>query len=226
VAFAKLWKLCLAVGVPSCALAAFTMLADTDIGASSRENEDVLDVHTLQLADGAPMLLVVEAADRAIGRDTLSLQFLHVASRTGDLEVYVTALESRTAIAWHAATLSLEESSVPLELSIPRGSTAASVVVELRTRPGAPVFYRSPEIEIGAATRVVVLIGDGIDQDERAGSVSGSARSCAAESLAGSEPVCRSIMRRTTGGVGPLCSARSLCGTTASCCVIRLLCRT
>jgi hypothetical protein len=59
---------------------------------------------------------------------------------------------------------------------------------------------------------------------DRVGSVIGSAISCGVDAWpTGSEPVWRSIMRRTTGRPGPWCKARSRSGMTASSCVRRLL---
>jgi hypothetical protein len=100
--------------------------------------------------------------------DKLVLQFTHASPDTPTVDVYVTAVKAGITSRYYVDTLSLTQTTTPMELSLVRddddldddATLTADVVVELMTPGTSDVLYRSQSITFSEQSRVMMAIAD------------------------------------------------------------------
>jgi hypothetical protein len=143
---------------PVSGASAYTFLAGTEYTIVAYGRLD--DIHTY----------MIEGLDQRhdVDDDKLILQFTHASPDTPAVDVYVTASKAGLASRYYVDTLSITETTTPLELSLVRDSNdldddstlTANVVVELMAAGTSDVLYRSESMTLSEQNRVMMAIAD------------------------------------------------------------------
>lgn len=137
---------------------AYTFLAGTEYTVVAYGRMD--DIHTY----------MIEGLDQRddVDDDKLVLQFTHASPDTPAVDVYVTAVKAGITSRYYVDSLSLTETTTPLELSLVRDSDdldddstlTADVVVELMAAGTSDVLYRSESMTFSEQNRIMMAIAD------------------------------------------------------------------
>ncbi len=113
---------------------------------------------------------MIEGLDQRddVDDDKLVLQFTHASPDTPAVDVYVTAVKAGLASRYYVDTLSITETTAPLELSLIRdnddldddATLSANVVVELMAAGTSNVLYRSESLTFAEQNRIMMAIAD------------------------------------------------------------------
>lgn len=143
---------------PVSGASAHSFLAGTEYTVVAYGRMD--DIHTY----------MIEGLDQRedVDDDKLVLQFTHASSDTPAVDVYVTAVKAGIASRYYVDTLSITETTSPLELSLVRddddldddATLSADVVVELLAAGTSDVLYRSSSMTFAEQNRVMMAIAD------------------------------------------------------------------
>ncbi|MFC4311414.1 DUF4397 domain-containing protein [Steroidobacter flavus] len=143
---------------PVSGASAYTFLAGTEYTIVAYGRLD--DIHTY----------MIEGLDQRddVADDKLVLQFTHASPDTPAVDVYVTASKAGLASRYYVDTLSITETTTPLELSLVRDSDdldddstlSANVVVELMAAGTSNVLYRSESMTFTEQSRIMMAIAD------------------------------------------------------------------
>lgn len=143
---------------PVSGAAAYTFLAGTEYTVVAYGRLD--DVRTF----------MIEGLDQReeVDDDKLVLQFTHASPDTPAVDVYVTAVKAGITSRYYVDTLSITETSTPLELSLIRddddldddATLSADVVVELMPAGTTDLLYRSDAMTLSEQSRLMLAIAD------------------------------------------------------------------
>lgn len=143
---------------PVSGASAHTFVAGTEYTVVAYGRMD--DVHTY----------TIEGLDQRedVDDDKLILQFTHASPDTPVVDVYVTAVKAGLASRYYVDTLSITETTSPLELSLVRdgddldddSTLTADVVVELMAAGSSDVLYRSQSMTFAEQNRIMMAIAD------------------------------------------------------------------
>lgn len=115
---------------------------------------------------------IIEGLDQRehVEDDKLVLQFTHASPDTPAVDVYVTAVKAGITSRYYVDTLSLTETSGPLELSLLRddGSEtdeplSADVVIELMAAGTSDLVYRSDSLTFTERNRIMLAIASNLE---------------------------------------------------------------
>lgn len=144
--------------MPISGASAYTFLAGTEYTVVAYGRLD--DIHTY----------MIEGLDQRddVDDDKLILQFTHASPDTPTVDVYVTAVKAGITSRYYVDTLSLTQTTTPLELSLLRddddldddATLSAEVVVELMTPGTSDVLFRSTSMTFAEQNRIMMAIAD------------------------------------------------------------------
>lgn len=116
---------------------------------------------------------IIEGLDQRehVDDDKLVLQFTHASPDTPAVDVYVTAVKAGITSRYYVDTLSLTETSDPLELSLIRSddnaagnaALSADVVIELLAAGTSDLLYRSNALTFAEQNRVMMAIASDLE---------------------------------------------------------------
>lgn len=116
---------------------------------------------------------IIEGLDQCeeVDDDKVVLQFTHASADVPAVDVYVTAVNAGIASRHYVDTLSLTETSGPLELSLardgddvdPDATLSTDVVVELMAAGTDELLYRSNAMSFAEQNRVMMAITDSME---------------------------------------------------------------
>ncbi|HEY5760268.1 MAG TPA: DUF4397 domain-containing protein [Steroidobacter sp.] len=143
---------------PVSGASAYTFLAGTEYTVVAYGR--LSDIHTY----------MIEGLDQRddVDDDKLVLQFTHASPDTPTVDVYVTAVKAGITSRYYVDTLSLTQTTSPMELSLIRddddldddATLTAAVTVELMAAGTSDVLYRSQSITFAEQSRVMMAIAD------------------------------------------------------------------
>lgn len=143
---------------PVSGASAYTFLAGTEYTIVAYGKLD--DIHTY----------MIEGLDQRedVDDDKLVLQFTHASPDTPTVDVYVTEVKAGIASRYYVDTLSLTQTTTPMELYLVRddedldddATLSADVVVELMAAGTSDVLYRSQSMTFAEQNRVMMAIAD------------------------------------------------------------------
>ena len=116
---------------------------------------------------------IIEGLDQRedVDDDKLVLQFTHASTDAPAVDVYVTAVKAGITSRYYVDTLSLTETSDPLELSLLRddksmkqdATLSADVIIELMAAGTHDLLYRSEAITFAEQKRVMMAIANSLE---------------------------------------------------------------